>query len=77
MNKIIFNTRIIPDLEENGIIPREIIGGQRKLSAIQVALNKKLIVDISNQSKLPSITVSTNASNYFDRVAHPITGMIY
>ena len=26
MNKIIFNTRIIPKLEENGMIPREIIG---------------------------------------------------
>ena len=77
MNKIIFNTRTIPKLEENEIIPREIMRGQRGLSIIQITLNKKLLVDILNQSKLPNITISTDASNCFDRVVYPIAGTTY
>ena len=52
-NKIIFNSRMIPKLEENNLIPQEIVGGRRNQSAIQVAINKKLITDIANQTKRP------------------------
>ena len=69
MNKIIFNTRLVPTLEQRNMIPREIMGGRRGMSAINVALNKKLQVDIANKNKLPSIIVSADASNCFDRVA--------
>jgi len=31
-------------------------------------------VDISNQSKVPNITISANASNYFNQIAYPIAG---
>ena len=58
------------------MIPREIMGEQRGLSAIQITLNKKLLMDISNQSKVPNITISATASNCFNKVVHPIAGMI-
>ena len=76
MNKISFNTRLIPSLEEYNMIPRKIMGGRKGMLAIQVAINKKLQADIANQNKLPSIIVSANTLNCFDRVAHSIAGMI-
>ena len=77
INKIVFNTRLIPKLEANDIIPREIIKGRRGMSAIQVVLNKKLLVGIVNQNKLLSIIMSTDISDYFNRVTHLIVGIIY
>ena len=49
VNKILFNTRLIPSMEQAHIIPKEIIGGRRAQSAIQLAVNKKLISNITNQ----------------------------
>ena len=77
INKIVFNTRLIPTLKAKDMIPREIMGRRRGILAIHVALNKKLLVDIVNQNKLTNIIVSADASNYFDRVIHLMAGMIY
>ena len=30
-----------------------------------------MIVDISNQTKKLSVVISTDATNYYDRIAHP------
>ena len=48
VNKIVFNTRLIPTLEAQNSIPRELIGGRYGQSAIYVAINKKLLVGIAN-----------------------------
>ena len=48
VNKILFNTRLIPSMEQAHIIPKEIIGSRRVQLAIQLAVNKKLISDITN-----------------------------
>ena len=37
---------------------------------MHVALNKKLILDISNQKKTPSIVISVDAINYCNRIMH-------
>ena len=48
LNKIVFNNRTISNLEASNSIPYEVIGGRRGQSSIHVALNKKLVCDISN-----------------------------
>ena len=68
--KIIFNSRVLLLIEERKEIPIEIIGSRRKQSAHHITLEKKLISDISNQIKLPTITISADATNCFDRMAH-------
>ena len=75
LHKIVFNGRILPTLEKNNMIPSEIIGGRKSQSALHVALNKKLIADISNQIKSPSIVMSADATNCYDRVAHPFASL--
>ena len=38
-------------------------------------MNKKLVLDISNQKKTPSIVILADASNYYDRIAHLLTAI--
>jgi len=48
LNKIVFNTKLMPSLERTNSIPYEIIGGRRGQSLIYVVLSKKLVSDIAN-----------------------------
>ena len=77
VNKILLNIRLIPLMKQVYVIPKEIIGSRRVKSAIQLAVNKKLISNITNQWKKPFIIISADASNYFDCIAHPITSIVY
>jgi len=51
LNKIIYNSRVIPELEKREEIPFEVIRGRRGQSSLHIASRKKLISDYSNQSK--------------------------
>ena len=73
--KIIFNRRIITRLEEDNIIWKEIIGGRRTYAAIYLVLNKKLISDIVNIRKLPTITIYVDITNCYNRVVHPFASL--
>ena len=64
--KIIFNRRILPALEKKYLIPYKIVGGLKGQSAIHGALNKKLIADISNQTKCSSVIISTDTINCYN-----------
>ena len=75
MHKIIFNNRLIPSIEADKAIPMEVIGDGRSQVATHLALNKKLIADIANIRKLPTITICADATNYYDRVAHPFASL--
>ena len=70
MHKIIFNRRVMPRLDVHNEITCEITGGRRNQSAMHLALNKKLIADIVNVQKLPTVTICDDATNYYDQVAH-------
>ena len=48
LNKLIYNTRVLPKLENSYSIPYEIIGGRREQLSHHVVLNKKLVYDIAN-----------------------------
>jgi len=76
INKIIFIIRVIPSLEKKASIPREIMDNRQGKLAIYVALNKKLLVDIANQTKRSCIIISTDTSNSFNRVAYSIAGIV-
>ena len=76
LNKIIFNSCLILTLEKRNLMLREIIRGRRNQSTLHIALNKKLIVDISNQSKILYAIASANTFNYFNYIMHLIIGLI-
>ena len=75
MHKIIFNNRLMPRIEADNAIPMEVIGGRRSQAATHLALNKKLIADIANVWKRPTATICADATNCYDRVAHPFASL--
>ena len=77
LNKIIFKSRVIPTLEKKWTILDEIIRERRCQSAIDTALNNKLISDIANQQKVPTILILTDATNCYNRIVHLIVDLLY
>ena len=75
MDKIIFNSSLIPSIEAANAIPIEVIGDRRSQVATYLALDKKLIADIANMRKFPIITIYADATNCYDRVAHPFASL--
>ena len=73
--KIIFNGRLILSIEREAVISIEVIGDRRTQSAKHLVLNKKLITNIANARKVPTITICANVMNYYDRVAHPFASL--
>ena len=73
--KIIFNTRLMPQLELNQSIPPQIIGAQRGQSAIHSALNQQFFLDICNLRCQDSAIIGADATNCFDRIAHPFASL--
>ena len=68
---------MISIIEVRDSISHQIVGGCRSQLAIHVAINKKLIADIANQSKTLHAIISIDASNYFNSIAHSISSLIY
>ena len=75
LHKINFNRRLMPSLEASSSMPQEIIGDRRSQATTHLALSKKLIADISNIRKLPTIIRCADATNCYDRVAHPYASL--
>ena len=61
--KIIFNGKIIPTLEERNNMSHEIIGSRGTQAAIYLVLNKKLIANIANIRKVPTIIICADSLN--------------
>ena len=76
LHKIVFNQRILKALEKHNLIPMEVVGGRKSQAEVHVAMNKKLMVDISNQVKTMSVVISANATKYYDRVAHTFASLM-
>ena len=70
-----FNGRLMPSLEASSSMPQEIIGSRIPQGATNLALSKKLIANISNIRKLPTITMCPDATNCYVRVAHPYSSL--
>ena len=77
LNKIVFNGRVIPRIETAKTIPYEVISRRRGQSSLHVALNKKLVYNIGNQQKKLIVVVSADATNCYNRIAHPILSIAY
>ena len=73
--KIIFDNRIIPSAEEVNVTLIEVIRGRKLQAATHLALDKKLISDVSNARKLLIIAACADATKYCVSMAHPFTSM--
>ena len=62
LHKLAFNIRLTPNLEANYMTPK-ITRGRKHLRAMNLAVNKKLLCDVSNVSKKPMITLCADNTN--------------
>ena len=70
MHEIIFNSRLIPNLEAEDAIPIEVIGGRKFQVATHPDLDKKVLLDVANIRKFLITTIYADATNCYDKVAY-------
>ena len=56
-------------------MPQEIIGRRRSHADTYLALSKKLIANIFNIIKVPTVTICADATKCYDRVARPYASL--
>ena len=56
-------------------MPQKIIDGTHSQTTTYLVPRKKLIADVSNIRKLPTVTIWDDATNCYDRVAHPYASL--
>jgi hypothetical protein len=67
--KLIFAKRMMSSLEEQQKVPQEQFA-RKSHAAIEVALNRRLVSDISRQSRLPTAIMGADAAHCYDRIGH-------
>jgi hypothetical protein len=60
--KLIFAKRMISSLENKNQVPQEQFA-RKSHEAIEVALNRRLVSDISRQSRIPTATMGADAAH--------------
>ena len=63
--------RLILSLKYKKAIPHKIIGRRRGHLAIYIVSNKKLVLDITNKEKRPTIVISVDITNCYDWIVYP------
>jgi hypothetical protein len=71
-NGLMFAKRMMERAELNNWIPREIYGGRKNHEAIEVAMNRRFLADITRQRRTPLAIASVDAQTCYDRIAHSI-----
>ena len=56
--------------EEGGVLAKEQYGSRKQMTAIECALNKRLIFDILRQTKKPAGICSCDLKSFYDRIVH-------
>ena len=54
--------------ERNNLLAKEQYGSRKNKSAVDHALNKRLVLDIIRQQKIPSIYIANDAKSCYDRI---------
>lgn len=74
-NKLIFGSRMVRGAIQRGELPVECYGSIPEHEAIEVALNRRLILDISRQRRLPMAIASVDAHTCYDRISHTVASL--
>ena len=74
--KLLFGKRMMSQMEEHDIIPKEQFGSRQQHSAIEVAINRRILMDISRQTHQTLGIIGADAANCYDRVVHSYASMM-
>ena len=73
LSKLIFSHRMIKGMELNKRMPEELFGSRKLLSAIHVAINRRLIIDIFRQKRRSGAIAGVDAAQCYDRIIHSLS----
>jgi len=76
MNKEVYGVRMLDNARQYNLIPEEIFSKQNR-TAGDGGLAKTLFYDIARQTRTPAAIASVDASNCYDRIAHPMASLIF
>ena len=73
LNKLIFSSRMIKLSERHKRMPEELFGSRKKLSAILVAVNRRLVTDTFRQKRRSGAISGVDAAQCYDRIVHSLS----
>ena len=74
-NKLIFGSRMVRRAIHNKEIPKECYGSVPAHEAIEVGINRRLLLDISRQRRAPMAIASVDAHTCYDRISHTVASI--
>ena len=73
LNKLLFGHRLVKQIEFFHRFPNELYGSRTALSAILVAINRRLTIDIFKQKRRAGIIAGVDAAQCYDRIVHSLS----
>ena len=76
LNKLIFGKRLIQAVTTNHRLPRELYGGLNNRSAQEVAVNRRLSLDLFRLRRCNGAIAGVDATQCYDRIVHSLVSML-
>lgn len=73
LNKLIFGSRLVHQIEDHLRFPQELYGSRSGLMAILVAINHRFTIDIFKQKRRPGTIAGFDAAQCYDRIVHSLS----
>ena len=73
LNKLMFGHRLVKQVEKFNRFPDELYGSRSFLSAILVAINRRLTIDIFKQKRRAGTIAGVDAAQCYDRIVHSLS----
>merc|ERR1739836_239652 len=76
LNKLIFGCRLIRHVILHHRMPPELYGGLNNKSAQEVAINRRLTLDLFRLRRQNGAIAGVDASNCYDRIVHSLASIL-
>lgn len=76
LNKLFFGNRLIKQCERRDRMPEELYGSRKNLGAIQVAVNRRLVIDNIKLKRRGGAIAGVDAAQCYDRIVHSLAILI-
>jgi len=74
--RIYVTKKMMGQAKKHGLLPEEHLGGRKGRKSIDGAITKQLYIDNVNATKTPTVIISTDAANCYDRMVHKYISMM-
>jgi len=74
--RIYVTRKMMGQAEKLGLLPEEHLGGRKGRKSIDGAITKQLYLDNVRSTRTPTVVLSTDAANCYDRMVHKYIAMM-